>query len=390
MKNKICLLIIIGLLSVININAQIEKIRAYSDSTELMVKYGKKLLVYQLDTKNYEKAKEIAQFLRELRKSKNYNAFNYKEDISLSLLLHDWDYLDNFAKNFGTITNKRYNKDNYDISGTLSKKVFEQNAKIDSTAQASESKPETKGLVHLLCYRFKSNRIYQEWEKDINAYNKNYPESEYKCFVTKFLQKSYTRDAMSFSAGIYYPIFTSEFSHYFNTDPGCSLSWDFSVKRIYASLHLQFYNSTVNKPFEAIVPPERWGFYSGENFFSYDYGLYAGYFFIRNKNLQFAPYLNIERSTLESNSSEIIIDREYIKSENGICLYDSYIPGFGLHTEYKIAEFKKPVKEYDQKKLFYLSLKMDSGIDFLSKTRIGMKDNIPYVKGSLVIGFGDF
>lgn len=385
MKNKIGLLIIIGLLSVINLNAQIEKIRAYSDSTELMVKYGKKLLVYQLNAKNYEKAEEIVQFLRDLRKSNNYNAFNYKEDIFLSLLLHDWGYLDSLAKNFRTITKGKYDKDNYDISGTLSKKVLEQNAKIDSTAQASESKPETKGLVHLLCYRFKSNRIYQEWEKDINAYNKNYPENEYKFFVTKFLQKSYPRNAMSFSAGSSCTCFTSDLGRHFNPNPGYYLSWNFSVNRIYASLHLQSNNYTVSKSFEVTAPPERFDFLSGEKFISYDYGLYAGYFVVRSKNLQFAPYLNLSKDNLEYTSKELSE-----KGINGIYIYDSYASGFGFHTEYKIAEFKKSESLYDEKRLGYVSLKLDGGINFIKDTPEGMKGNTTYVNGSLVIGFGNF
>ena len=49
--------------------AQIEnEIRAYVDSTELIVNNGRKLLVQQLDNENYIKVKEIYNFLNKLIK----------------------------------------------------------------------------------------------------------------------------------------------------------------------------------------------------------------------------------------------------------------------------------------------------------------------------------
>ena len=60
--------------------AQIEnEIRAYVDSTELIVNNGRKLLVQQLDNENYIKVKEIYNFLNNKTINSNYKAFTYNE-----------------------------------------------------------------------------------------------------------------------------------------------------------------------------------------------------------------------------------------------------------------------------------------------------------------------
>src|SRR5574344_619715 len=104
MKKALGILLLAGLLSVTDANAQIEKeIINYVDTTEQLVKNGKRLLVDRLLANDYEKANEVVHYLQDLKETKNYPAFNYKEDLFLSLLLHDWLYFDELAKNIKLI-----------------------------------------------------------------------------------------------------------------------------------------------------------------------------------------------------------------------------------------------------------------------------------------------
>lgn len=64
-----------------NLFSQIDReIGAYVDSTELMVKNGRKMMLKELSDSNFYKAKEVYDYLTNLTENNHFAAFYYVEE----------------------------------------------------------------------------------------------------------------------------------------------------------------------------------------------------------------------------------------------------------------------------------------------------------------------
>src|SRR5690606_9081433 len=131
-------------------------------------------------------------------------------------------------------------------------------------------------------------------------------------------------------------------------------------------------------------------FNKNERFSSFQGGVYLGYFLVRSNRFHIAPYLNLSGGYLESTKFNSNNNND---DDGDIKIYSSFIYGAGIHTEVKIWEFKSK----NQSPYYYwgyeafnnhISLKLDSGFDFIANSDNKYKGNIGYFNLGLVWGFG--
>lgn len=385
MKKHIGVLVLAGLLAVTNVNAQIEQeIVAYVDTTEQLVKNGKRLLVDRLLANDYEKANDIVHYLQNLKETKNYPAFNYKEDLMLSLLLHDWLYFDELAKNIKTIFKNTVVEDPYNIADILQKEVANQAVLLDSTANEANLEPALKSLVHVFCYLVSAEKIDEGWNKTLSDHAKIDPNVTYQEFIDLYLPDRYKRMSMSYSFGANYISPTSMLNDYFKPSVGFAMSWDFAINRVYTSLNMDVCTFRARNSFIASTTAGPMTFLAGDPFTNLNYAVQAGYLLVRSERFHFAPYLSLGGSNLVSN-----IYKDTDDDDKEMTVYDSFAPGLGLHSECLVYQFKSANTNYDTMD-GYLSLRFDAGANLITKSPSSMDGDILYAKLSFVFGMGQF
>jgi len=97
-KQHLILSILILFLALNSVNAQIEnEIRSYTDSIELLVTNGRKLIMQHIQTNDLKKVAEIYDYLVLITEEKNCRAFTYNEDIFIASIMYDWNGFFNHA-----------------------------------------------------------------------------------------------------------------------------------------------------------------------------------------------------------------------------------------------------------------------------------------------------
>lgn len=119
MKIKFVIFLTTTLLIIPGVNAQIDKeIKAYIDSTEIIVNNGRKMLESKIIEGDFPKAREIYRYLTELTTEKTYSAFSYTEHLLLNIILSEWENLTQFMFFYPERINKRIYQNAYNINVT--------------------------------------------------------------------------------------------------------------------------------------------------------------------------------------------------------------------------------------------------------------------------------
>jgi len=375
-------MLIIGLFFLsFQLNAQIEKeIKTYVDSMEILLTNGRKLLLEEVQLFNYPKATEIFNFLEKNADSKNCNAFNYTEKLYISMLISNWDY---FFDEVIIIKNERNSycylfRDN--VERDLYNEVIKNSDRIESQVQKGEFSPEQKDLFDIYFRVLKNNGKDEQYDQQIKNFKKIYPQSQYKDFVINYLPAPSIKAAVTFSFGAagFFP--QRNLGRNFDVNPGGLMSIDFNVNKLYFSLFMDGGAAKLKTPFRAEKDSYPYSFYKGDKFSNFNGGLEGGYFVYRGEKVHFLPFLTIGGGNLKSNLFE---DNDKEKLEYDI--YNSFIYGAGLNTEFKIINVN------DGLSMGYLSLKFDVGYNIIAHYNYApFKGNMLYAKLSLNLGLGTF
>ncbi|MDP4276851.1 MAG: hypothetical protein Q8914_04365 [Bacteroidota bacterium] len=385
MKKNFIWLVLLGLLPVVNLSAQVEKeIRQFADSTEMMVNNGKRLINDRLDADDMSKVAEITDYLRNLKKTQHYNAFSFSEDMLLSLLSHDWLYVDYLARNCQSLFAESYFQSDVNLINKLKSKFIAQAALIDSLAAVSTIDEPVKSLTHVLCYLYCTKKIDDKWNNVLVPFKKSYGNDNYKDFIRSYLPGIYRKSSVSFSIGATIPSLTGNLGSTFDRSTGFMISTDFNLSSIYLSLSIQGSGSSIRTPMTAETTSGSVDFSQGDQFRLSNYGLLLGYFLIRNDHVQLAPYFNVGACSL---ISDIYPDAK--DDDKEVKVYDCFSPGFGLHAEYKLFTWGAPNNRSDRMP-GYLSFRCEAGLNYLTNMPSPFYGHLKYVNLTVVWGMGDF
>ncbi len=361
-----------------------DEIRAYVDSSEVMVQQGRRLMLKELGKNNLLKIREIYDYLNEMTKDGPYAAFYYNEDLYINMLTNDWKSVDKLMLNYDF-----RNQMVYEGSGDLVQKtatMLSQNSQaVALSCEASNIDDQPKMLIRLLLSYLQSGEQNEEYNALLADYKKKYPNKKYDSFEKKFMPSKSIKGSWSFSLGSGMVFPTGNLGLDFPQNACFNFSMDFNIHKVYSSLYIQGANLKLQRPFNVVSDFDTTSFVLDEKFTYFEGGLKGGYFLIRSNRFHLAPYASILASSLESTkySDPADDDLEYE-------IFNSFAYGAGLHTEVKIYEFEKKNHYYGNPDT-YFSFKLDAGYNkiakFKDKTSLG---DIPYFTLAIVFGMGQF
>jgi hypothetical protein len=362
----------------------VDEIKAYIDSNELIINNGRKLLVEKINNKDYQKAKEIYEYLNQETQSTKYKAFSYNEHLYINVIINDWEKILQFFKNYESEKNHYNFPYSYPIGEALNDNFTEQIDSIDNKISKLEIANEDKDLLILYFSIFKKNSNTEEYNKMLSAFHKNYKPTRYESFVKEYLPRKFTRIFINFSFGTNNTYPTKKINKDFTSNSlGFSMSIDFTFGKIYTSLALMTTNYSSNFAFDAVVKSDTLSFKKNDSFQFTNAGLKTGYHLTKNTKVQLVPYISISSNTLESN----LYDNNKEGEEHKVISSFGY--GFGSFAEFRIVKFKD-ARNYISDGASYLGLRLDGGYTIIANHKNGYSGNIPYVNLTLTWGFGAF
>jgi hypothetical protein len=381
-------IILISLLFIVfplKVKSQIEnEIKAYVDSTEIIVNNGRKMLVKSLTEHNYPKAFEIYQYLTNLTLKKNYSAFYYSEDIYINMLMGDWNNLLIYMLDYSNKIKKTVYPDSYAIMPVLYKRLSPACDSLFMVCKKSGCDKESEKVLGLLFHLIGKGSADNEYNDMLIAFRKEYKETRYADFLNNYMPHRKIQGTVSWAIGSGGIFTTGKLSENFSSNVSFNMAMDISIQKVYASLYLNSANLKLNIPFSVTGETENLTFDKDESFHYLDAGLKAGYFIIRNGKFRFAPYGSASGSFLESR----LYDTE--KDGKEYRIFNSFTYGAGLYGELKITEFQSH-NMYGASVTNYIGLKMETGYNVVNKFKSeAYKGNLPYASIALVWGFGDF
>ncbi len=384
MRLKLCTILLISMLP-FNLYSQIEdEIRAYVDTSEAMVQQGRLLMLKELNQNNLAKTREIYNYLTELTKDGPYAAFYYNEELYINMLTNDWEAVDKLMLNYDYRNDLVYTGSE-DLAKKTQGMISLNSQSVELSCEKSNLNEQAKMLIRALITYLGSDEQGDEYNSFLSAYKRKYPNQRYESFEKKFMPAKNIIAAWSFSLGSGMVFPTGDLGLDFPENALFNFGMDINVNKVYASFYIQGSSLKLQRPFYVFSGNDTMDFVLDEKFDYFEGGLKGGYFLIRSKKFQLAPYVSILGSSLKSTkySEPEDDDLEYE-------IFNSFAYGVGLHTEMKLYEFKKKHIYYGNPDT-YLSIKLDAGYNKIAK----FKDNtsigdLPYFSLAFVFGLGKF
>lgn len=366
-----------------HVRAQIvNEIKAFVDSTELVVNNGRKLMLQKLNANDLAGTREIYQYLNKITESKDYKAFEYGEKLQINLLTRDWESLLPLMKGFESEAKKYTLPGLYPIWSVLYEKTKAQQDSIGADLENAALNTEDKDVLRIYQYLMKTGKVDENYNKMLTAFNKSYRETAYKDFLKDYMPAKRVDGSLAFSlgAGAYVP--TKQIRDYFQPTSGFNMNMDVNIGRVYTSLYMNGTIFSLEKPFAGRLNDEIIEFKKGDEFNYVNGGVKAGYFLLRSKRFHAAPYISLTGAQIES----MLYDDE---DDDEFTAVNSFACGLGIHSEVKIVNLSR-IKDENLGMGSYLSLKIDGGYNQFTSKRNDFGGNMWDLNFSLVWGLGMF
>ncbi len=387
MKGKLLFSIFCLMLLGFSTKAQIgNEIKAYVDSTEVMVNNGRKFLLQTVLDGNRKKTQEIYTYLQETTKGKRYSAFYYNEDLYISLIQQDWQQWLEKAAGYNQYSKATSYANCYPVYEELYSEIVRKSDTLSAAISLAKLSDEEKSVLHLYLHLLKVGTRDEAYNKMARDISRTYANSKYQDFLSTFMPSPSVKYAMSFTFGPSILLPTGSLGSNFSANTNFIMSWDINVSKVYCSLYLTGGSFKLKKPFAAATSSGTFNFGTGEDFSYFEGGLLVGYFLVRNSRIHLAPFVTIAGNKLESN----MYDGK--NKEKEVKIYGSFITGPGIHSEVKFFDFTVGnAYRWGSSDKNYISIKLDAGYSIATSAyNDQIKGNMGYLKMGLAWGFGDF
>lgn len=368
--------------------AQIEdQILAYQDSSRRIINNGRELIVDKIANYDFKGADEVYFYLQKKALEKRQLAFTYSEIIYINLITGNYAELLSYCKDYQTKSYLKTFSAERSISQDLYQHFMEQLIDIKNDLEHTELNAEQLALIKLIIYIIEEDSLRGEYAKLLEAYTKDYPDSEYAYFINKFMPSAPLKASFTWDLGPTLINPTGELSQTFDPRVVMGMAFDFNIKKIYTSFYINAGDIPANKAFTIENTPlyvdDRYSYFNG--------GGKIGYFLCRNERLHIAPYASISGTTLRTNIYKSEADNDLEIDINKCFTY-----GAGLMAEIKLFEFSTPYyygyyTSGNSMMNQYFSLKFDFGYNVNTKSDYPAFEGNSYASHiGFVWGFGIF
>lgn len=374
----IILLIIAG-----NLFAQTDiknQIIAFTDSTEIMIRNGRKLILEKTVTGNHHEALETLNYLKN-NVDNNYVILYPSEELLFSLATSNFELFLYNAKNFNNLMEGKTKAiQANEIGIPLQEYIFQEMDLIKKDLANSKLSEENQQFIQLYIDYYEGiDKLTVN--KSIKNYKKTYPKTEYNYFLNEL--KQYTSTSyINFCIGYGHEFLNGNISNSFDSHfQIMSLEFEGFVNQTYFSL---FMNGSVSKIYSKIDMPvlktdltQK----AGDEAFSLKYGVKLGRSWYSNKTFNAFSYLSLGGYQMNAQKSNF----ENYDSTTKFKLSDSFFTGVGTACDIVLKNF---LDINTKEKIGSVFIRPNFGYDiFLTGNEIS-KGGSFYVAISMGIGIG--
>ena len=365
-------------------NAQVDikkEIIAFSDTTELIIRNGRKLIVEKTVSGDHEGAIQTLNYLKNNIDERYVILYPY-EEILISLANRSFELFLYNVRNFNSLLQNKTKSIQMDeisdeIHIYLSKEMDFITEELDNSDLAV-----TDNTLIKLYIRYYLNDNKAVLNKDIKAYEKKYPQTEYSDFLNK-MKSSTTTGRMNFCIGFGTEFLNGNISKNFNNHfQMMNFEFDGFINQFYTSLFMEGSVGKLTSTTDIPVRKKDLIHKEGESVSSLKYGLKMGRTIFSNHTFNLYPYISIGGYEMNSQSPEFEPRDTYNPKNN---LSASFFTGIGASCDIMI-------KTWGAKKVYdpsgYLFIRPSMGYDFFLTNKEISKGSDFYLSFSLGIGFG--
>ena len=365
-------------------NAQVDikkEIIAFSDTTELIIRYGRKLIVEKTVSGDHEGAIQALNYLKNNIDERYVILYPY-EEILVSLANRSFELFLYNVRNFNSLMqNKTKSIQMDEISDEIHIYLSKEMDFITEELDNSDLAVSDNTLIKLYI-RYYLNDNKAVLNKDIKAYQKKYPQTEYSDFLNK-MKSSTTTGRMNFCIGYGTEFLNGNISKNFNNHfQMMNFEFDGFINQFYTSIFMEGSVGKLTSTTDIPVRKKDLIHKEGESVSSLKYGLKMGRTIFSNRTFNLYPYISIGGYEMNSQSPEFEPRDTYNPKNN---LSASFFTGIGTSCDIMI-------KTWGAKKVYdpagYLFIRPSMGYDFFLTNKEISKGSDFYLSVSLGIGFG--
>lgn len=356
------------------------EIIAFTDTTEIIIRNGRKLIVDKTITGNYEEALKTLNYLKK-NVDDSYVILYPVEELLFSLATSNFDLFLYTTKNYNNLLEGKTKAIQAEgISNPLHEHIAQELPLIKKDLEYSKISVEDKEFIKLYI-AFYEGEDKLTLNKSIKNYKKTYPETEYNYFLNEIKQYT-TTGYMNFCFGYGHEFLngsiTNSFDDHFQI---MSMEIEGFSNQFYFSL---FINGSVGKMYSKhdmpvigtdLIQKE------GDEAFSLKYGLKLGKSWYSNRTVNLFSYASLGGYQINAQKSNF----ENSDSTTKYKLSNSFFTGIGTACDFTIKNF---LNNITKEKMGSVFIRPNLGYDVFLTNKEMSKGGSFYIAISAGIGIG--
>lgn len=357
-----------------------KQIISFTDSTEMLIRNGRKLIVEKTITGNREEAIRTLNYLKE-NIDESYVILYPVEELLLSLANSNFDLFLFNAKNYHTLLEgKTMAIQVEEITNSVQRFLTDELLLIKKDLENSSISVEDKEFIQLYIQYYEGGEK-TVLNKAVLSYEKKYPKTEYKLFLSDL--KQYTSSGyMNFCISYGHEFINGNIADYFDNDfQTMNMEFEWFLNQLYISIFMHGSVGKLQSTQDIPVLKSDLVHLKGDDAFSLKYGVKVGKTLYSNKLINLFPYFSLGGYQMNSQQSNF----ENSDSTTKYKLTDSFFTGAGASCNVTLKSFYSSVSN---EKIGSMFIRPNIGYDiFLAKKEIS-KGNSFYFSVSMGIGIG--
>ncbi|MCE4566877.1 hypothetical protein INQ51_21320 [Maribellus sp. CM-23] len=313
-----------------------QQIIGYTDSTEIIIRNGRKMVVDKTIHGDSQGATETINFLKN-NVNKDYVIFYPVEELLLALTNSNFEQFLFAAANFDNLLE---GKTNYiqveNITGQLQMFLGQELTLIKKDLERTNLPAADKELIELYIRYFEGEDIYKT-NRSILAYRKSYPDTKYSSFL-ELIQGYVAPYAMNFCLGYGHEFLNGNINQNFTShfqSMNFELEWFFN--QLYLSLFFQGSVGQVHSKVDMPVKKHDLIHTPDDNVFAIKYGLKIGKAWVTTQHINFFSYVSVGNYQMKSDKSNFDIPDDETAN---LKLTSVFSPGIGTACDINLKRFK--------------------------------------------------
>jgi hypothetical protein len=356
------------------------EILAFTDSTELIIRNGRKLIVEKTITGQHDAAISTLNYLKKTINEK-YVILYPAEEILVSLANRNFGLFLYTAKNIKHLMDNKVRIFQMpSISEEIHQYLGNEILFISEDVTNSNLPDSEKELIQLYI-RFYLNENYTELNKTIKQHQRKNQKSEYIDFLNDLIQLTLT-GRMNFSLGYGNEFLSGNITRNFDNHLHVmNFEIDGFMNRLYLSLFMGGSVSREVSKNDLPVKKKDWTHLAGESVSTLKYGLKIGRSLYSTDNLNFYPFILI--GGYEFNSQSPQADKKDSELKNN--LSGAFCTGFGASCDFVLKKWE--TRNYVDP-VGFLFIRPSIGYDFFMTNKELAKGGDFYFNVSLGVSLG--